>query len=62
MTKQNKRLSRLYEAVWAETHRIVNDADPESLLEIGAPDDEYDDAVGMLTRQLINGKPLANHR
>jgi hypothetical protein len=58
VSSDNKRLTKLYEAVWAEIHRIVNDSDPEDLLNMGAPDDEYDDAVGMLTRQLISGKQI----
>jgi hypothetical protein len=56
---ENKRLAKLYETVWTETHRIVNAADPEGLLKLGAPDDEYDDAVGMLTRHLLGGKQIS---
>ena len=51
-------MPKLYEAIWAETHRVVNNVDPEGLLEMGAPDDEYDDVVGMLTRHLIDGTRL----
>jgi hypothetical protein len=40
-----KALSRLYEEVKAQVKVLVDQADPEGLLGMGAPLDEYDDAA-----------------
>ena len=48
-----KALSRLYEEVKAQVKVLVDQADPEGLLGMGAPLDEYDDAVTELTRHVL---------
>ena len=42
----------------AETKRIIDEADPEGLLEMGAPEDEYESAVAEITRRLLHGEDL----
>jgi hypothetical protein len=39
-----------YREAFAEVRRVVNDVDPERLLAMGAPADEYDPEVGDLVR------------
>jgi hypothetical protein len=51
-------LQALYERTRTRVQRVLNEADPEGLLAMGAPNDEYDDAVGEFTRRLINGETL----
>jgi hypothetical protein len=53
-----KALSLLYEEVKARVKALVDQADPEGLLAMGAPSDEYDDAVGELTRHVLKDKPI----
>jgi hypothetical protein len=36
----------------------VDESDPEGLLALGAPDDEYDDAIAELARRLIHDEGL----
>lgn len=50
-------LSRLYERVTAQVKAIVDQADPAGLLGLGAPSDEYDDAVEEFTRRVLKGEP-----
>jgi hypothetical protein len=51
-------LGRLYDEVTAEVKALVDRADPEGLLGMGAPADEYDDAVAELTRRVLKDEPL----
>jgi hypothetical protein len=53
MDERARSLSRLYDEVTAEVKVPVDQADPEGLLEMGAPADEYDDAVAELTRRVM---------
>jgi hypothetical protein len=53
-----KALSRLYEEVKAQVKVLVDQADPEGLLGMGAPLDEYDDAVTELTRHVLKHEPV----
>lgn len=52
-----KELSRLYERVAAQVKAVVDRADPAGLFGLGAPPDEYDDAVEEFTRRLLKGEP-----
>ena len=56
MTKRTKELSQRYSDAWTETKRAVDVADPEGLLGMGAPPDEYDDAVAHLVIQVLKGE------
>lgn len=58
MDERAKALSRLYEAVKTQVKALVDDADPEGLLRMGSPPDEYDDAVGELTRHVLKDDPV----
>lgn len=51
--EQAKALNRLYDEVRAKVKTIVDHADPEGLLALGCPEDEYDDAVGHLTPSVL---------
>jgi hypothetical protein len=44
---------RRYEALVDEVSRIINEADPKSLLEIGAPTDEYSPEVGTIVPRVV---------
>ena len=57
MDDRSKELERLYEATWQRVKEVVNGSDPEGLLALGFPDDEYDDAVREITRRLLKGEP-----
>ena len=52
----NNQLQKLYESVRSEVKAAVDEADPEGLLAMGAPSDEYDDAVTELTRRVLKGE------
>jgi hypothetical protein len=54
--RRSRELERLYETTWQRVKEAVNASDPEGLLALGAPDDEYVDAVGDLTRRLLKGE------
>ena len=58
MDERAKALSRLYEEVKAQVKVLVDQADPEGLLGMGAPLDEYDDAVTELTRHVLKHEPV----
>jgi hypothetical protein len=51
--KRARDLSRLYEEVASRVKALVDQADPEGLLAMGVPSDEYDDAVAELTRRVL---------
>ena len=51
-------LRRLHQETWIKVKKAVDDADPEGLLAMGAPTDEYDDAVAELTRRLLKGEAV----
>jgi hypothetical protein len=53
MEKRARDLSRLYEEVASRVKALVDQADPEGLLAMGAPSGEYDDAVAELTRRVL---------
>ena len=56
--RRNDELQKLYEMVRTEVKAIVDEADPEGLLALGSPSDEYDDAVTELTRRVLKGEVL----
>ncbi len=56
MDERSKELGRLYEATWQRVRQVINVTDPGGLLAMGAPNDEYDDAVSDLTRHLLKGE------
>ena len=45
MNSRHRELSKLYEATWTEVKSAVDAADPQGLLALGSPGDEYDDSV-----------------
>lgn len=47
---------REVEQVRARVRRVVDEADPEGLLELGAPPDEYDPEIDDLTRLVVSGR------
>jgi hypothetical protein len=51
-------LGRLYDEVTAEVKVLVDRADPEGLLGMRAPADEYDDTVVELTRRVLKDESL----
>ena len=53
-----KALSRLYDEVKSQVKILVDQADPEGLLGMGSPPDEYDDAVTELTRHVLKYEPV----
>ena len=57
MDERSKELERLYETTWRRVKEAVNASDPEGLLALSFPDDEYEDAVGEITRRLLKGEP-----
>jgi hypothetical protein len=44
---------------WSAVKRAVDDADPEGLLTMGSPDDEYDDAVVYLTDRVLGTERIS---
>jgi hypothetical protein len=56
--ERSKELERLYETTWQRVKEAVNASDPEGLLGLGAPDDEYEDAVVELSRRLLKGEHI----
>lgn len=58
MDERARALSRLYDEVTAQVKMLVDRADPEGFLAMGAPSDEYDDAVAELTRRVLGDDPL----
>jgi hypothetical protein len=56
--ERSKELELLYETTWRRVKDAVNATDPEGLLALGSPDDEYEDAIGELTRRLLKGEPI----
>ncbi|MBD3242068.1 MAG: hypothetical protein GF331_15870 [Chitinivibrionales bacterium] len=47
-----KRLRHEYKRMFSEARRIVNTSDPEGLLGMHAPEDEYEDEVATILREL----------
>jgi hypothetical protein len=58
MSSRNRELSQLYDTAWTEVKQAVDKADPEGLLAMGAPSDEYDDAVSRLVRKVLKGEAI----
>ena len=54
--RSRRDLQRLYSETWEEVKRAVDEADPEGLLALGSPGDEYKDAVTHLTRCVLKGE------
>ena len=61
MGDRHNELLKLYDLVRTQVKRAVDDADPEGLLAMGAPSDEYDDAVTELTRRVLKGEVIEQH-
>lgn len=55
---RHKELQKLYDTVRTEVKQAVDKADPEGLLAMGAPSDEYEDAVTELTRRVLTGEVI----
>lgn len=45
-----------YDVAIEMTKAVIDEADPDGLLEAGAPDDEYDDYVAEIARRLLHGE------
>jgi hypothetical protein len=45
-----------YDVALAESKRIIDEADPEGLLAMGAPSDEYDAFAAQVARRLLHGE------
>jgi len=58
MNSRDRKLSKLYEATWAKVKSAVDAADPQGLLALGSPDDEYDDLVAYLVRPVARGEQV----
>ena len=58
MGDRHNALGKLYDAVWTDVDQAVDKADPEGLLTMGGPSDEYDDAVTHLTRLVLKGEEI----
>ncbi|HEY5109046.1 MAG TPA: hypothetical protein VII96_05490 [Acidimicrobiales bacterium] len=58
MNSRDRELSKLYEATWAKVKSAVDAADPQGLLALGSPDDEYDDVVAYLVRPVARGEQV----
>lgn len=56
LVRSRRELQRLYGETWEEVKRAVDEADPEGLLALGSPSDEYEDAVTHLTRCILKGE------
>ena len=52
------RRSEKYDEAYAAVRRVVNAHDPEGLIEMGAPEDEYDPEVTDLVRLVLRGDSL----
>lgn len=50
--------SKRYKEAFAATTEVVNRHDPIGLIEIGAPEDEYDPEVGDLVRMVLRNDPI----
>jgi len=51
-----------YDLLVADVTRAINDADPKSLLEIGAPSDEYSPEVGTIVPRVAKATGPAEVR
>ncbi|HLN17851.1 MAG TPA: hypothetical protein VK277_14005 [Acidimicrobiales bacterium] len=60
MKERDREFSDLYDTAWSDVKRAVDSADPEGLLESGAPSDEYDDAVRLLVRKVLKGEEITS--
>ncbi|MEM9464263.1 MAG: hypothetical protein AAGA90_02765 [Actinomycetota bacterium] len=49
-------LAQMYDQALVGSKRIIDEADPEGLLAIGAPPDEYDSYSADVARRLIHGE------
>jgi hypothetical protein len=52
------RRSQRYDDALIATREVVNSHDPIALLEIGAPDDEYDPEIADLVRLVLAEEPI----
>jgi hypothetical protein len=55
MNSRDQELSKLIVATWTKVKAAVDAANPQELLALGFPDDEYDDVVGYLVRPIARG-------
>ena len=59
LKRREAELKRRHWETWSSVKRAVDDADPERLLAMGCPIDEYDDAVVYLADRVIERDPLS---
>jgi hypothetical protein len=57
---ERERLKREHPEYWAAVHAAVNAEDPEGLLSMGAPTDEYDPEVADLVRMVLESSVTAD--
>lgn len=50
---RRKRLEALEQRVYNVVKKVIDAKDPESLIKMGAPDDEYDDASKYIARAIV---------
>lgn len=58
--KRQESLKALYSALYIEVSRLLREADSIRLIEIGAPDDEYDPEVSTILPRLREAKSPAD--
>jgi hypothetical protein len=59
LKRRKAELKKQHWETWSAVKRAVDDADPEQLLALGCPDDEYDDAVVYLTDKVVGRDQLS---
>ena len=58
MYRRKKELQARHWETWAAVKQAVDSADPEGLLGMGCPDDEYDDVVVYLTGMVLGNEEV----
>jgi len=59
LNRRKAELKARHWETWIAVKRAVDDADPERLLALGCPNDEYDDLVVYLTGRVLGRNPLS---
>jgi len=58
LNRRKAELKARHWETWSAVKRAVDGADPEGLLAMGCPNNEYDDAVVFLADRVLEGGPL----
>ena len=59
--RRKKKLQARHWETWVAVKQAVDSTDPESLLGMGCPDDEYDDVVVYLTGMVLGNEEVTRH-